>query len=360
MEILETVWWISLMVISAYHFIVFRIQRTKTIQVDSTDFPGVSIVVAVKNGSKTLVENVGQLCDQHYPTFEIIIVDDHSDAAERSILEKGVEGNNLIRLIHSDRAPGKKQALSLGIQEAKHDFILCTDADCYPKGPNWIRQMATHTNGKEMVLGYSPYEKKAGFLNRLIRFETIMTGMQYLSWAMVGRPYMGVGRNMLYPRSLFLHESPYDGQQHIPYGDDDLWVQQAANNIEVKVCFDKEAHVFSSPATSLSEWLKQKHRHLSAGHHYAFKSWWQPAGFATALILHWIILLPLVLQTHSFWVSIFFALGLLLRWRTHILWTNKLGDKDTNVWFPLLEIVYAIYLAGISLYTSIFKKKAWN
>ena len=347
-------------VVTSYHLIVFRIKSEANVQSDAIDFPAVSIVISVKNGSGALLKNLDRLCDQHYPTFEVIIVDDHSHEEERIILEKGVEANSKVRLLYSERPPGKKQALSQGIQEAFHDLILCTDADCYPAGPNWINQMVMHTNGNKMVLGYSPYEKRSGFLNRLIRFETQMTGMQYLSWAMVGNPYMGVGRNILYPRSLFLKEDPYKDKRHIPYGDDDLWVQMAAGVSEVKVCFDNQAHVLSSPATTVTQWLRQKHRHLSAGHHYDVKSWWQPAGFAIAFILQWALLLPLLFMSGSMWVGVFFILGLLLRWQTHAKWTKGLGDTDTNKWFPVLEIIYAVYLAGMSLFTSIFKKKAWK
>jgi hypothetical protein len=34
--------------------------------------------------------------------------------------------------------------------------------------------------------------RKSQFLNKLIRFETLLTAMQYFSWAKVGHPYMGV------------------------------------------------------------------------------------------------------------------------------------------------------------------------
>jgi hypothetical protein len=159
---------------------------------------------------------------------------------------------------------------------------------------------------------------------------------------------------------LFLQEDPYKDQQHIPYGDDDLWVQKAAAASKVKVCFEKEAHVLSSPATTLSEWLRQKHRHLSAGYHYGANSWWPPAGYAIALLLHWVLLLPLIFFVGSRWVAVFFLLGLLLRWQTHTKWTKRLGDTDTNQWFPILEILYTVYLAGMSIYTAIYKKKAWN
>lgn len=360
MQIIEATWWVSLFVVSTYHLFVFRTKSDVKAHSDATDLPGVSIVISVKNGSQALLKNLDRLCEQHYVTFEVIIVDDHSHTEERDILEKGVDGNNKVRLIRSEKAPGKKQALSLGIQEAKHDLILCTDADCFPTGPNWIHQMVAHANGNEMVLGYSPYEKKRGFLNRLIRFETLMTGIQYLSWAMRGRPYMGVGRNILYPKALFQKENPYADQQLIPYGDDDLWVQKAAAVSKVMVCYEKAAHIVSEPATSWTAWLQQKHRHMSAGHHYQPKSWWQPAGYGIALMLHWMLITPLVLLAYNPWLVSFFAIGLIIRWRTYFIWTKKLGDKDTNYWFPILEVVYAVYLAGMGLFAMMIKKKKWN
>lgn len=360
MDIIEAAWWISLIVVTTYHLLVFRKNREESARFDAQDLPGVSIVIAVKNGSKTLIQNLPAFCQQTYPSFEIVIVDDHSNDDEKSILEKGIEGMTNVRLIYTELEQGKKNALTFGIQQASYEVILCTDADCYPASTKWIYQMVSHSFEKNMVLGYSPYERKAGLLNRIIRFETIMTGMQYLSWALVGKPYMGVGRNMLYPKALFQKEKPYKDHRHIPYGDDDLWVQKAAAISNVKVCFDKEAHVFSKPEVTVFDWLHQKHRHLSAGHHYGAKYLWQPASYATALIVHWLLLIPIWLIEPGLWFSVFFLLGLLLRWQSLIVWTNKLGDEDTNYWFPILELGYAIYLAGMGLFSIVFKKKTWN
>jgi hypothetical protein len=58
---------------------------------------------------------------------------------------------------------------------------------------------------KTIVLGYGGYEKIANsFLNKLIRFETLLTAMQYF-WAKVGHPYMGVGRNLTYKKEEFFN-----------------------------------------------------------------------------------------------------------------------------------------------------------
>ena len=356
---IEIGWWISLLVLTGYHLFVFLRKEKPTPAAEEKDLPGVSIVVAVKNGSRSLLRHINSFSTQQYPWYEIIIVDDHSDEKQRDQLAEGVAGNEKIRLILSDKQPGKKHALTLGIKEATHPLILCTDADSYPKGNEWIREMVLAAKRYNMVLGYSPYEKRNGWLNRLIRFETFMTGMQYLSWAMRGKPYMGVGRNLMYEKKLFQEIDPYVGDK-LPYGDDDLWVQQAAKRAKVNVCFNNKAHVISEPATTFSQWLQQKHRHLSAGHQYEVRAWWRPAGFGIALMASWFLLIPLLIKGCSLWVMCGCIAGLLLRWYTHLQWTKRLGDRDTNYWFPALELLYAVYLAGMGCITMLVKKKSWN
>jgi hypothetical protein len=46
--------------------------------------------------------------------------------------------------------------------------------------------------------------RKSLTLFLIIRFETLLTAMQYFSWAKVGHPYMGVGRNLTYKKKSFL------------------------------------------------------------------------------------------------------------------------------------------------------------
>src|SRR5690606_18630652 len=127
-----------------------------------------------------------------------------------------------IQLKHS-----KKFALTMGIKGARHPHLVLTDADCQPTGPYWLKEMGgAFSEGKEIVLGYSPYFKKSGFLNRLIRFETTHTAMSYLSYALKKNAYMGVGRNLAYTKSLFFSGSGFTKHMHIRSGDDDLFVNQ--------------------------------------------------------------------------------------------------------------------------------------
>ena len=76
--------------------------------------------------------------------------------------------------------------------------MLLTDADCVPSTEHWVHKMQDgFNNGVEIVLGYGAYHKRPGLLNKIIRFETFHTAIQYLSYALAGTPYMGVGLKLI-------------------------------------------------------------------------------------------------------------------------------------------------------------------
>src|SRR4030095_12930501 len=252
MEVIQTTWFLCLLVLSVYHLFVFRLINKKDSQPSSSSLPGVSVIIAVRNGSPEFRQHLYDILQQDYPTLELIVVDDHSEPSKRKELEEFMSilpGANLIL----SKGSGKKQALMTGIENAKYEFILFTDADCSPSSKFWIKKMIEKSYNHGAVLGYSPYLKLNGWLNLFIRFETLMTGMQYLSWGMMGRPYMAVGRNVLYARELLLEKNPFQNHTDIPYGDDDLAIQSLAGQAQVSVCLDREAHMISSPPVSFGE-----------------------------------------------------------------------------------------------------------
>ncbi|MBK7817364.1 MAG: glycosyltransferase [Sphingobacteriaceae bacterium] len=118
---------------------------------------------------------------------------------------------------------GKKFAVLVGIKAAQYENMVFMDADCYPSSDQWLKEMARGFNKeREVVLGYGAYEKQDTFLNKLIRFDTFMIAVQYLSSALKGKAYMGVGRNLGYKKDLFYRNKGFSSHYHINSGDDDL------------------------------------------------------------------------------------------------------------------------------------------
>ena len=169
----------------------------------------VTVVVCARNELANLTELLPLLNSQAYPNFEVLVMDDRSTDGTDTYLENDIAHHSRIRFIRIDKEhehiTSKKYALTIALKKALYPTVLLTDADCRPTSVNWLAQMvAPLTNpDKAIVLGFSPYEHRPGFLNLLIRAETLFTAVQYVSLALAGQPYMGVGRNLAYRTQTF-------------------------------------------------------------------------------------------------------------------------------------------------------------
>src|SRR6185312_2609594 len=152
----------------------------------------------------------------------------------------------------------KKFPLSMGIKSSRYETLLLTDADCVPASEHWIQLMQNgYREGTEIVLGYGAYNKAEGLLNKIIRFETFHSALQYLSYALAGMPYMGVGRNLSYKKELFFNNKGFSSINHIPGGDDDLFINMVANKRNTTIVIDKDAHTLSEAAPTWQIWQRQ-------------------------------------------------------------------------------------------------------
>ncbi|MEI9934709.1 MAG: glycosyltransferase [Ferruginibacter sp.] len=155
------------------------------------------MIICARDEAANLTKNLSGALTQKYNTaYEVIVVDDNSFDDSKYVLEefeKRCEQLHVIELKQEAKLiTGKKFPLSIGIKSAKHEIVLLTDADCIPASEYWIEKMqATYDDKTEIVLGYGAYHKKKGLLNKLVRWETFHTGLQYLSYALAHKPYMG-------------------------------------------------------------------------------------------------------------------------------------------------------------------------
>ncbi len=235
------------------------------------ELPPLSVLIAARNEAENLKRFLPAVLNQDYPDFEVLVIDDAGADHTETVLNEmaGLHWHlRVIRMAEKQRA-GKKDALRVAIGAARYDRLVFTDADCLPASRQWLRRLGEAWGPEtDVVLGYAPFFPKDTFFNRWVRFESDMAAVTYLSLASAGMPYMGVGRNMGWRKSLFEQTNGYAGHEHLPGGDDDLLVNAAANRHNTAVVLHPDAFVYSAAKPGLSPWLRQKRRHLSAGLYY--------------------------------------------------------------------------------------------
>jgi len=333
-----------------YYLFIFRKLAfyQPSVKSSSQEYP-VSVIVCAKNEAENIATHLPAVLLQEYKTtHEIIVVDDNSTDETKYLLEEfGRRFKGLRTLLLTQEAmgiPGKKFPLSMGIKTAKYETLLLTDADCFPASENWIQRMQDgYENGKSIVLGYGAYAKKPGALNKLIRFETFHTALQYLSFALAKMPYMGVGRNLSYKREMFLQTKGFASINHIPGGDDDLFIIKIANKNNTAIVIDKDAHTISEPKATWREWMKQKRRHYSTSQYYPAKFKWLLGLYSLS---HFLVypLLVLCCIYFNWWMALsVYCIRLIV---LAIIWKkamNKLNEDDLWSRFLLFDIWMFLY-----------------
>ena len=307
----------------------------------------VSVIICARDEAANLAENLPGALSQSYPsTHEVIVVNHNSQDDTRYLLEefkKTFKGLHIVNLEYEAKGiPGKKYPLSMGIREARHEVLVLTDSDCLPASEFWVEKMQDgYLDGTQIVLGYSPYKKKPGLLNKLIRFETFHSALQYLSYALAGQPYMGVGRNLSYKKELFLKNKGFSSINHVPGGDDDLFINKVARATNTRVVIDPESFTFSEPKKTFREWVRQKTRHYTTGKYYKPRHKFLLTVYAMSHILFYPAFVLSLLHPHAVgWSVILMVFGVrfLLQGIVYFRSMKKLGESDLFPFWWLLDI----------------------
>lgn len=350
-----------------YYWILFR--RVAWYQPpvrEKTQQHPVSIIICARDEAGNLARNLpGVLVQTYSSTHEVIVVNHNSQDETRFLLEefrKTFKSLNAVNLSQEAKGiPGKKYPLSIGIKEAKHEIILLTDADCVPASEFWVQKMQdAYGPGIEIILGYGAYYKRPGLLNRLIRFETFHSALQYFSYALAGMPYMGVGRNLSYKKGLFFANKGFSALNHVPGGDDDLFINKVATPTNTAIVLDPEAMTLSEPKKTFKHWLLQKNRHFSTGKYYKPKHKFLLGLYSfTHFLFYPLFILTLICFDWRLALGIF-ALRAITQGLVYYKAMTRLNEKDLFAWWWLLDIWMFIYYCIFAPALWKKPKKTWT
>ena len=325
-----------------------------------------SVIICAKNEEEHLAEFLPKVLEQDYPNFEVIVVNDCSwDHTENVIDEFAKIFPNLkkVSIKEDDHYKhGKKFAVLVGIKAAKNDCLVFTDADCYPASNQWLRGIvAAFGTGKEIVLGYGAYEKSKGLLNKLIRFDTFVIAVQFLSAAIKNKAYMGVGRNLAYSRNLFFKQKGFATHYHIDSGDDDLFVNQAADEKNTGVIISPATLTYSKPEENFKSWTLQKARHLTTAPYYNLKTKMRLGLNYASLYVFYISLIPLFMFSKTLLLIIIF---LILKSAVQIAClkraSEKMNEKDLLWGVTVYEFCLLWLYPFFQVAKMFYKPNQWN
>jgi cellulose synthase/poly-beta-1,6-N-acetylglucosamine synthase-like glycosyltransferase len=353
-------------------FLLFQQRRLAAYKLPVQDLSSVnlpvSVIISARNETDNLTKYLPAILEQNYPQFEVVVVNDCSVDNSHHILKDFAKNYPHLKMVTVTEHPrfktGKKFALTMGIKAAAYEHLLFTDADCQPASPSWIAHMAANfTGGTEIVLGYSPYIKTSGFLNAFTRFETLKTGINYLSAALGRNAYMGIGRNLAYTKSLFFRCKGFASHLHILAGDDDLFVNRNATPENTVIEIHPDSFTYTEAKTTLGSYIRQKKRHMGVGKLYKSNHRRMLSLDAITGLIFYITLFAAIFIVQPPFLYII-AAAYLLRLLTQVIIYQKSAKKLTGkglIWFlPFYDLLHNVYLIVFGLIGTFIKTTQWK
>lgn len=325
----------------------------------------ISVIICAKNEARNLEKFLPAILTQDHPNFEVVVINDASVDDTLAVIEGFKKRDGRVKLVNvrNNEAfwASKKYALTLGIKKAENPYLLFTDADCQPQSSQWISLMtAALGQNKSITLGYGGYFYEKGWLNKVIRFETLSTAIQYFSYAHWGTPYMGVGRNLAYTSRIFYKQDGFATHLQLKSGDDDLFVNRAATHDNTAVCTDPDGITRSIPKKSLRAWFTQKRRHVSVAQHYQTSHVLLLSLFYASQFLFWCLFLVLLWSAYWKIALTILTLRLLIQGIVYHRAGKKLNETDLIWLFPFLELFLVCVQLGIFISNIISKPTHWK
>jgi len=356
---------ITLVQLFYYGFFFVRLAFYKAQAKTSSQSHPVSVIVCARDEAANLAKNLpGALVQEYRTTHEVIVVDDNSFDDTKYLLEEFQKTFKQLHMVQLKQEakfiPGKKFPLSVGIKTAKYEVVLLTDADCVPASEFWMDKMQqVYDEDTEIVLGYGAYHKKKGLLNKLIRWETFLTALQYFSYALAGKPYMGVGRNLSYKKTVFFRHKGFTAHNHIAGGDDDLFIKTAATPTNTKISIDPDTFTLSEPAKNFGQWVKQKGRHYSTSRYYKPVHKFLLGLFSLSQFLFYPLLAASILFYGWQLALIVFGVRFLVQAVVYYICMKKLNEKDLYPFFLFFDIWMFFYYIIFSIALIRRPRKKW-
>jgi poly-beta-1,6-N-acetyl-D-glucosamine synthase len=335
------------------------------VQADSTKV-NVSVLIPLRNESANLPGIFDKLNKQNAAkdSFEVLFLDDHSEDDSMLVYKQHQQGLNFnhqwIRLPELEH--GKKAALAWGINRAKYEVILTTDADVLPDA-TWviIYQEVFSSQQIQFAFGLVSLTSGASFFEKMqqVEFASLMaTAAASLYWNV---PTMCNGANLAFRKEAYERAGGYSKHAHLASGDDEFLYHAIHKMFPDALMFVPNATVHTKAKTRLGELQAQRIRWASKWKHHPFFPMQALALFIFCFQLTWLsvpvlyALSPLNLNSVILWLGlkIFFE-AVLLRSVIH---HCKL--KFNIPAFIALQLLYAPYVI-ISGVQATFSNYSWK
>ncbi|MCG1036026.1 glycosyltransferase family 2 protein [Polaribacter sargassicola] len=344
---------------------------------DDLETNSFSVIIPFRNEAKNLPNLLSSISKINYPNnlVEFILVDDDSTdnsvdvintfcqvKRSRNLKPLDCARRDIFKIIKNNRTSNspKKDAITTAILQAKHNWIVTTDADCIlPK--NWLNTLDNfiEENNPKIVVAPVNYNVKNNFLEQFQLLDFLSMQGTTVGGFGINFPFLCNGANLAYKKDEFLKLDGFNGNNLIASGDDIFLFEKFLNDDKKGVQYLKstEAIVTTFPVKSWTDLLNQRTRWAAKSSHF---------NSLSVKLIGLLVLLTNFLVLYYLWFGSFkvFFIPFILKMIIDLclfLPTIKFFKIKNNFfkWYILASLLYPFFSILVIL-KSIFFKYNWK
>lgn len=348
----------------SYYLFFSNILFPKKRTIRLPEFP-ISVIIFVKNNGKNLRNFLPSILTQKYKNFEVVLIDNNSTDKTHKVINSFAKNHPNIHIVNVENNESfwgsKKYAMTLGIKAAKHEHLLFIEANSRPISEHWISEMSRQfTNEKTIVLGYSSFEKQKTIVNFLIRFYHFLTAIQFLNFTKLGMAFMADGRNLAYKKEDFYRAKGFINHMKQELGEDDLFIQDASNEINTTYCINKNSFIETVNFSTLSDWFFLQRKKVFLRKKYKMKHRFVMSLFTISKLFFYVLGVVLVFF-YPYKIILSFILGyFIVQYIIIGISAKRLDEKNLIYFLPFLDIGFLLIQMSIFMANLTSKPSHWK
>lgn len=318
--------------------------------------PLVSAIVVVRNEEDHIAALLTSFKEQTYPHLEVLLIDDASTDQTRAIAQAlHWPGLRILPLQRQGQAP-KKAGITLGIAEARGEYIFTTDGDCRFSSElieTYVTRM--ESSPAQFVAGPVTFKPSNGLWAGIqtVEFASLL-GSAAVALAKRS-PLMCSAANLFYRKSAFEAVGGYQGNQHLASGDDEFLMNKIHSHFTKGLDFvkDQRCIVETEPSPTWSHFYNQRKRWAGKWNKSAHR-----LSQGTAVFVFLVNLLTIYLAATGQWTGVLVRCVAEFFFLSAILLFMRKGK--TVALIPLTQCLYSFYVVFFGLISLIPGKYVWK
>ncbi len=174
----------------------------------------ISVVMVERNEEENLAKNLPGWLSIHYPSYELLVVDDFS--GDNSVPTLGLLKHQYPRLkmtgLNQETRYSQKLSRNLAMKAVSHERVVFAVPSMEMPPPGWLAEINTaFENHKDVVIGYTGLVPANGLFHQLYRLESFFQQIQSMAFCLNGLPYVVSEENIAFVKNEYFGMNGFAG-----------------------------------------------------------------------------------------------------------------------------------------------------